>query len=164
MKKLLAILLTVCLCLTLSVGCGSNNSNSSKKIDPSILADDALAALSPQSELIEVSQSVLSNYYNVDSKVVQAYKIYISSAWTAEEVAVFLLVDDKASTITSAKAMINQREDALTASFDGYLPKELEILQENSAVYHQGRIIAFVSGSTEGVAAALTVLRTACEE
>ena len=164
MKKLLAILLTACLCLTLPIGCSSNKSDSSKKIDPSILADNVLTALAPQAELIEVSQNVLSNYYNVDSQVVQAYKIYISSAWTAEEIAVFLLVDDKSSTIEAAKAMINQREDALTASFEGYLPEELATLQENSAVYHQGRIIAFVSGSAEGVASALTVLRTACEE
>lgn len=163
MNKLLKIFGTTILCLALYVGC-SNKNNVSKKVDLNTLSEDVLTALEPQADLIEISEKVLSNYYNLNDKIVKSHKIYISSAWTAEEVAIFQLVDNKSSTIEAAQSMIKQRIDTLTTSFDGYLPEELITLQENSTIYQNGPIIAFISGSADGVASALTVLQTACEK
>ena len=162
MKKLFALILAAAACVSLLAGCGSSES-SSLNVDPAKLADDVLAALAPAGELVEVGDSVLSNYYTVDSNVVKAYKIYVSSAWTAEEVAVFQLANTDQATMDAAESMIQQRIDSLTSSFDGYLPEELAILEENSIIYRQGDIICFVSGSADGVASAMKVLREACE-
>lgn len=164
MKKLLVFFLAAAMSLSLLAGCGNSDSGSSaKNVDPAKLADDVLAALAPEGEMVEVGEKTFSNYYTVDSKVVESSKVYISSAWTAEEVAVFRLVDDKQATVDAAEAMIQQRIDTLTASFDGYLPEELAILEDNSIIYRQGDIICFVSGSADGVAAAMKVLRETCE-
>ena len=162
MKKLFALILAAAACVSLLAGCGSSES-SSLNVDPAKLADDVLAALAPVGELVEVGDSVLSNYYTVDSNVVKAYKIYVSSAWTAEEVAIFRLVDSKQETIDAANEMIQKRIDDLTASYDGYLPEQLAVLEENSVVYQQGDMICFVSGSADGVAAAMKVMKAACE-
>ncbi len=166
MKKVLALLLAVVLGLSMLAGCSSSDGESetpSKNVDPAQLADDTLAALAPAAEMVEVSEKVLSNYYTVDSKVVKSYKIYVSSAWTAEEVAIFRLVDSKQETIDAANEMIQKRIDDLTASYDGYLPEQLAVLEENSVVYQQGDMICFVSGSADGVAAAMKVMKAACE-
>ena len=164
MKKLLVLFLAAAMSLSLLAGCGNSDSgSSSKNVDPAKLADDVLAALAPQGEMMEAGEKVLSNYYTVDSKVVKSSKIYISSSWTAEEVAVFRLVDSKQETMDAAEAMIHQRIDNLTASFDGYLPEELAILEDNSVIYRQGDIICFVSGSADGVAAAMKVMKETCE-
>lgn len=162
MKKLLTLLLASALSLSLLAGCG-NSDSSSKNVDPVQLADDILAVLAPQGELEEVGEKVLSNFYDVDPKVVKGYKIYVSSTWTAEEVAVFRLVDDKQETMDAAEAMIQRRIDHLTSSFDGYLPQELATLEDNSIIYRQGDIICFVSGTADGVSAAMQAMKNACE-
>lgn len=147
-KRTAAALLAAVMVMA-AVGCSSNDAK--KAGDPVKTADDMLAALGAQGELLEVEDSVMDNYYTVDDSVVSGHKVYISTSFIAEEVAVFSVKEGKEA---DAKKMLEQRLEDLKASFDGYLPDELKSLEENAKILSGGGMVCLLAGSAESVAAA----------
>jgi len=147
MKRIIALILSVLFVLSLAA-CGGKETATA---DPKALADDMLKALEAQGEMMEVTGDVASNYYAIGDAVSE-YRIYLSTMYIAEEVAVFKVADTK--DIDAVKAMCDQRVSDLKDSFDGYLPEEYAAVEENAAVLASGDIVALVIGSKDGTAAA----------
>lgn len=146
MKKILAMILALSL---LVAGCGGAKSKTIA--DPIKVADDMLAVLAPQGELLEVTDGVLDNYYTLDSAVFEGHKIYISTSFIAEEVAVFSVKDGKTA---EAKKVLEQRLTDLKKSFDGYRQEELASLTENAKVLEGANLVCLLAGTGDGRAAA----------
>lgn len=160
MKRIATFVLALILSLSLAAcgGSGSGSSASVKDVDPAALADDMLEALAPQGEMLEVSGDVAANYYTMGEEV-SSYKIYVSSMYIGEEVAVFQLSD--AAQADTAKKMCEKRIQDLKDSFDGYLQEEYTAVDENATVLSNGNIVAMVTGTADGVAAAKEVFEKA---
>ena len=150
MKRILALLCAALLTLSLAA-CGGSGG---KTADPGTLADDMLKALAPQGETMEVTGDVAANYYQIGDEV-KDYRIYLSTMYIAEEVAVFRLTDAKKA--DTVKKLCETRVQDLKDSFDGYLPDEYATVDENATVLDSGDIVALVIGTKEGVAAAKEV-------
>ena len=150
MKRILALLCAALLTLSLAA-CGGSGG---KTADPGTLADDMLKALAPQGETMEVTGDVAANYYQIGDEV-KDYRIYLSTMYIAEEVAVFRLTDAKKA--DTVKKLCETRVQDLKDSFDGYLPDEYATVDENATVLASGDIVALVIGTKEGVAAAKEV-------
>lgn len=151
MKRFAALLLSVLLVLSLAA-CGGKEE--AKTADPKSLADDMLKALSAQGEMIELTGDTAANYYDL-GEAVSEYRVYMSSMWIAEEVAVFKAGDAK--DVDAVKGICDKRIADLKDSFDGYLPEEYTVVEENAQVLASGDIVALVIGSKEGVEAAKAV-------
>lgn len=152
MRRFVALFCAVLLTVSLSA-CGGDKS-SAKTADPGTLADDMLEALGAQGEMMEVSGDVAANYYQMGDEV-KGYRIYLSTMYIGEEVAVFQLADAKDA--DAVKKMCETRIQDLKDSFDGYLPDEYDAVNENATVLAAGDIVAMVTGTKEGVAAAKEV-------
>lgn len=150
MKRILSLVLSLVLLLSLAA-CGGG---SQKTADPKTLADDMLAALDPQGETMEVTGDVAQNYYDM-GELVKDYRIYLSTMYIGEEVAVFRLADGKNA--DAVKTICENRIQELKDSFDGYLPDEYAAVDENAVVLAAGDVVAMVTGTKDGVAAAKAV-------
>lgn len=155
MKRFTALLLAAFLLLSLAA-CGGGSDG--KTADPKTLADDMLAALKAQGETMEVTGDTAENYYAMGD-MVKDYRIYLSTMYIGEEVAVFRLAEGKKA--DDVKAMCQQRIQDLKDSFDGYLPEEYAAVEENAVVLASGDVVAMVTGTKEGVAAAKEVFEKA---
>lgn len=149
MKRILAMILTAAL-LVSAVGCGGKD-DTKEVLDPAKVADDMLAVFAPQGELQELVGDTVSSFYNIDSEVISGQKVYVSTAWIAEEIAVFAVKDGKES---DAKKMLETRISDLKASFDGYLPDELASLEASARILTKGNLVCLLIGEGEGAAAA----------
>lgn len=154
MKRFTALLLAAFLLLSLAA-CGGSDG---KTADPKTLADDMLAALKAQGETMEVTGDTAENYYAMGD-MVKDYRIYLSTMYIGEEVAVFQLKDTKDA--DTVKKMCEARIQSLLDSFDGYLPEEYDTVKENAVVLSEGDIVAMVTGAKEGVDAAKAVFEKA---
>lgn len=150
MRRFIVIFCVLLLTLSLAA-CGGGTT---KTADPAALADAMLEALEPQGEMMEVTGDVAANYYSMGSAV-KEYRIYLSTMYIAEEVAVFQLSDTKDA--DAVKKMCENRIQDLKDSFEGYLPDEYQAVSDNAVVLAEGDIVAMVTGTAEGVAAAKAV-------
>lgn len=148
--RLLALLCAVLLTVSLAA-CGGGKT---KTADPAALADAMLEALEVQGETMEATGNVAANYYDLGDEV-KEYRIYLSTMYIAEEVAVFQLSDVKNA--DAVKKMCETRIQDLKDSFEGYLPEEYQAVSDNATVLAEGDIVAMVTGTAEGVAAAKAV-------
>ncbi len=149
MKRFVALLCAVLLTLSLAACGGDKGSN--KTADPAALADAMLEALGVQGEMMEVTGDVAANYYSMGDEV-KDYRIYLSTMYIAEEVAVFRLADAKDA--DAVKKLCESRIQDLKDSFDGYLQEEYDTVSETATVRAAGDSVAMVTGTTDGVAAA----------
>lgn len=149
MRRILAMLLTVAM-LTAAVGCGGKD-QAKEVLDPAKVADEMLAVLAPQGELQELVNDTVHSFYDLDSDVISGHKVYVSTAWIAEEIAVFAVKDGKTD---EAKKMLETRLADLKASFDGYLPDELASLEANGKILTNGNLVCLLAGQGEGLVAA----------
>lgn len=153
-KRFLALLCAILLTLSLAACGGDKGSGSGKTADPKALADEMLTALSPQGETMEVTGDVAANYYSIGDAV-KDYRIYLSTMYIAEEVAVFRVAD--AEDTEAVEKICEGRIHDLKDSFEGYLPEEYATVDENATVLTEGDIVALVIGTKDGVAAAKEV-------
>ena len=160
MKRIVSICLAAVMALALLAGCGTSQQSEAKALTatPQELADQMVAALAPVQELVEAGEKVIDNYYAIDSDVITGYKVYISPAFQAEEIAVFSVAEGR---MEDARAMVEKRVEDLKASFDGYLPDQLTQLEENAQVLENGNCICLVTGQAEGAAAAAKIFTDA---
>lgn len=158
LRRVLSVIMLVAIVI-MTTACGSKTDAETASVSPATLADEMLKALNAQGELVEVSSNVVSNYYNLNEEIIKEYKIYISSSFIAEEIAVFKIANK--SDADKAKSIIEERILALKETFTGYLPEELATLEQNATILTNGTIVAFVSGTKEGVTAATDVFNNA---
>lgn len=149
MRKFIALFCAVLLTVSLSA-CGGKT----KTADPAALADEMLEALAVQGEVIEAAGSVAENYYAIGDEV-KDYRIYLSTMYIAEEVAVFQLKDTKNA--ETVKKMCEARIQDLKDSLEDYVPEQYQAVRDNAVVLAEGDIVAMVTGTAEGVAAAKAV-------
>lgn len=148
MKRLLALTLSLVMLISMA-GCG--NKTERKDVDINTLADQMKDALNPSGEVIEMTSGVIGNYYDMGD-LIQEYKVYTSTVYLAEEVAVFRV--KAGSKVSDAEKMLDARKTALLSSFDDYLPEQYKIVEENTKILVSGDIICLVVGQEAGVAAA----------
>ena len=150
MRRFIALLCAILLTVSLAA-CGGGKT---KTADPAVLADAMLEALEPQGEMIDATGEVAANYYAMGDEV-KGYRIYLSGMYIAEEVAVFQLGDTKDA--ETVKKMCESRIQDLKDQFEDYLPEEYQTVNDNAVVLAEGDIVAMVTGTAEGVAAAKAV-------
>ena len=152
MKRFLTLLLSLALALSLTA-CGGQD-KTPKDVDINQLAADMLEALAPMGETMELSDATAANYYDMDD-FVKEYKVYISTMYIAEEVAVFRLTD--ADKKKDGEKMVEARISDLKAGFDNYLPEEFQTVSQNSLVLSSGDIVCYLVGYQPGLDAAKAV-------
>lgn len=150
MRRFFALVCVLLLTLSFT-SCGGGKA---KTADPKALADAMLETLEVQGEMMEVTGDVAANYYVMGAEV-KDFRIYLSTMYIAEEVAVFQV--DDAKNADAVKKMCENRIEDLKDSFEGYLPEEYETMNDNAVVLAEGNIVAMVVGTAEGVAAAKEV-------
>lgn len=157
MVKILAMMMALCL---LAVGCGGkdsaasgssngNGSSAAQPPDPAKVADAMLAAITPRGELPVMEETVVDNFYSFDKGVLSSYKIYASTTYTAEEIAVFAAPNEDA--VKAAEKAIDTRIDDLKTSFDGYKPEELAVMEENTRVLKADGVVCLLIGDKDNV-------------
>ena len=149
------VLAFVCAMMLVLAGCGGGDSasggNGGSAAAPTAaqVADAMLAAFTPRGELPAMEESVVDNFYSFDKAVLPDYKIYASTTYTAEEIAVFATPGQDA--VDAAKKAINTRVDDLKTSFDGYKPEELAVLEENVQILEGNGVVALLMGDSDNV-------------
>jgi uncharacterized lipoprotein YehR (DUF1307 family) len=149
MKKVLstlALVLAAILVLSLA-GCGSA---SAKTLDLTAFADDVLDTVTYDDELIELSDKVAGNYYDLTFDGLEDWKIYVSAtSSTTNELAVFSCKDSTA--LDAAKQSVENRLAKQRDAYELYIPDELLRL-DNALIKTSGNYLLFsVSDDNETV-------------
>ena len=144
MKRLCALLLCTML---LFAGCAGE----AKTVDLTALAEE----LKPQyqDELLELTDSTLTEYYALDTADLKGYVAYKSAGGaTAEEMALFEAVDSDAA--ARVKQAVDTRLEDLKFNFENYNSGEMTKL--NSAVIvESGNYVFFVTVNDDTAARAI---------
>ena len=152
-KKILATILGATMLFT--VGCGKEDT-SDVVLDPTTLADQMMEVFKPQGEMLALSPETIDNYYDIDPTVVTNYKVYVSTSFIGEELAVFELVEG-----TDLDTVLDQRLQDMKDSFDGYLPEELSAVNDTGEVLTNGNVICFIVGDNDGTQGAKDLFTSA---
>lgn len=139
MKKicfLLAFVATIGL-----TACGGGKAINDKPAD---IAAAIVAGLPSDVSMVELDSARIANYYTIDMSKVEELSVYIEgSGGFADEVAVFRMksTDD----IEEAKAAVEKRVEKQRKGFDGYVPAEVERIDNNSVVAKQNYLLFVIS-------------------
>lgn len=138
MKKLATAMLCCLLLLIPLSGCGT----SSKQLDMDALSKDVIAKGSFNDELIQISDKVVADYYDLSFDGLEDYRVYVSSSSaTASEYAIFKCADDSA--LKSAKAAVEARISDQIANYENYRPDE-KFRLDNALIETNGNYLLFV--------------------
>lgn len=139
MKKLVAIIMMVCMTLSLTVGCGEE----AVTVDVKQMAADLKANLEFVDELSEVDTETALALYGLTTEQVPNSSVYMSSMATAEEIAVFEAKDSE--TLEQVKAAVDQRIVDQRKAYEDYVPGELEKLTDPTIVVKGNYVVLCVS-------------------
>ncbi len=144
MMKMLkyAAALTLVVALLLA-GCTQQQPTDPKKeVDIATLADDMLAALTVDDEMMEIDQQTITNLYEYDSESIAAFKVYASASMsTANEVAVFKAATEE--DVEFIEEMLSYRVQTQKFNYENYVPAEM-VKIENAQVMKSGLYVALV--------------------
>ena len=150
-KGLMGIL---CAVMILCVGCGSEK----VVLDSAVVADKMMEVFEPQGEMLELSSDTLSNFYTIDTEKELAYKVYVSTSYIGEEIAVFDITGDKD---VDFNKVLEQRMEDLKESFDGYLPEEMDAVTSTGEILTNGNLVCLVIGDNAGTQSAKDIFSAA---
>lgn len=147
MKKILAFSLAALLALSMTACSGGNESSSSggsSSSTPSAsaadLAKQMVDATTFNDEMIQISEDVVPNYYNLPDGV-DDYCVYLCpTGATVEEISVFHLAD---GAVADMRTEIERHVDARTTEYESYRPEEIPKL-DNAAIVESGDYIAVI--------------------
>ena len=152
MKKILAFSLAALLALSMTACSGGNESSSSggsSSSTPSAstasasaadLAKQMVDATTFNDEMIQISEDVVPNYYNLPDGV-DDYCVYLCpTGATVEEISVFHLAD---GAVADMRTEIERHVDARTTEYESYRPEEIPKL-DNAAIVESKDYIAVI--------------------
>ena len=147
MKKILAFSLAALLALSMTACSGGDESSSSggsSSSTPSVsaadLAKQMVDATTFNDEMIQISEDVVPNYYNLPDGV-DDYCVYLCpTGATVEEISVFHLAD---GAVADMRTEIERHVDARTTEYESYRPEEIPKL-DNAAIVESGDYIAVI--------------------
>ncbi len=142
MKKTILGLSIILITMTILSGCSKKED---LVIDIDAVTTEAINVAQFRDELEELDDTVLTNIYtSIQLSDIEKYKVYVNSTSAkAEELAVFKAVDEaKAENILQA---VNERIEDLKFGFEGYIPEELQYI-ENAVVKKEGKYVMFAVG------------------
>ena len=154
-KKILAGMMVATMMMT--VGCGKGaDEKTPVTLDPIAVADSMMEVFQPQGEMLELTPDTISNYYDIDTEKVVNYKVYMSSSFIGEEIAVFEVVDG-----VDLNAVLEQRLQDMKDSFEGYLPEELDAVNNTGEMIQNGNLVCLIVGDNEGSQGAKDIFSSA---
>lgn len=116
-------------------------------IDINELAKDIMENSKFEDELNKADNETVTNLYGIQNAVSQI--VYMSSGATAEEIAIFEFKDKNESKIALEKA--RQRIENQKKSFEDYVPKEMQKLEEAIIMSKNKYIIVCVTDHQKDV-------------
>ncbi len=118
-------------------------------VDVEALADRLAADISYDDTLDPIEDGMLEIIFSdIKEADLAAYKIWLSSGSTAEEVAVFEANDEAAA--DAVYAALEKRISEQKNSFENYVPAEVDRLESGAVLEKQGTVVAFnVSGDPD---------------
>lgn len=142
MKKLTDIILIAMLVVMIFAGCSGRGNAVKPEPTAAQLASDMLAALTMEDELMEISDEVIENIYEIDDEEIAEYKVYVSSSGsTAEEVSVFKAAGKDG--ISYIETLIELRVQNQKISFQDYVPEEM-VKIGSPLILKNGNFVALV--------------------
>ena len=152
LKKIFTVAIALA-CTVVMAACGG--SSEGKNLSAEQIANEIKASYKTDTELIELTDNTLSNYYDIDDEDVAEYKVYTSTAFTSEEIAVF-----KASSSDKVKGIneaANERKEEIIDNFEDYIPEQYELAKENTKIVSKGEYVLLVTGEKANVDKAVEV-------
>lgn len=143
MKKIIAAMM-VCLTLFTVTGC-SREKKEDRVIDVHTMAQSLLNDITYEDQLTQVEGNMFQMIYGIAEDDIEEYEAYVSTGATAEEITV-IKAKDKA-TAEAIEEKLSERVAAQKASFESYIPKEVEKLEE--AIVYQEGVYVILSISNE---------------
>ena len=138
MKKIVvAMILVLSLCL---FGCGEKNTS----INMEDLAQELMEQLPFTDELAEIKENVIYHLYALDSEKIEEIKVYLSSGATAEEIAII-----KSDDVSAVEEAVKKRVESKKKDFEGYLPEELEKLEDPVIITRGNYVILCITSDSE---------------
>ena len=89
-KKMMTVMITVCLCAVLLTGCGSEKSLS---VSASQLADKLAQEVGFTDQMSKTEERIFYTLYDMEESAVSEAVVYMSTGATAEEIAVITVSD-----------------------------------------------------------------------
>ena len=100
-----------------------------------------------EDQLTTVEGNMFQMIYGISEEEVEEYAAYVSTGATAEEITVIKAKDE--ATAKSIKEKLSERVKAQKSSFESYIPKEVEKI-DNAIVYQEGvYVILSISNDSE---------------
>mgnify|MGYP001019727754 CR=1 FL=1 len=113
-----------------------------QEVDVAQLADDMLAALTIDDDMLEIDRETIVNLYEYDSESIAAFKVYASATMsTANEVGVFKAAS--AEDVEFIEEMLSYRLQTQKFNYENYVPAEMTKI-ENAQVLKSGLYVALV--------------------
>ena len=140
-KRLLSLVLILAIAMTFT-GCQEKEN---LVIDIDALSTEAINVAEFRDELEELDDTVLTNVYtSIQLSDIEEYKVYVNSTSAkAEELAIFKAKDETAA--QNILQSVNERIEDLKFGFEGYIPEELQYI-ENAVVKKEGKYVLFAVG------------------
>lgn len=119
---------------------GNSGSEDAQNLDYAALADE-LKDLVTDDTMNEMQSEMIEATYGISPDILEGAKVYLSSASTANEVAVFSCKEEK--DVQSVMDILGERVSSREASYKEYDAKEAEKLK-NSIIGSKGRCVILI--------------------
>ena len=137
MKRIFGVIMAI-LFLGAATGCAPKKD---KILDIDMFFNQALEQVPYDDEMIELSASVVGDFYRLTFEGLEEYRIYTSGTMaTANELAVFKLKDEKA--LTSAEEAVRARLEDQKSNYQNYNPAQMHRI-ENALLYSDSNYLLF---------------------
>ncbi len=147
-KEIIVIILSLTM-LIMVTACGKEESTTTSNISANELADAMQKEFNSTTEFLTLTENTFSSYYDVDLNNIEEYKVLVSSAFTAEEIAVFKVKDSgKTSDI---ETNLTTRKNKILDTFKDYNNEQYEIANKNTKIFTKGNYVILLTGSEEQV-------------
>ena len=139
LRSIFALTLAIALLLT---GCTQRPQTSAKEVDIAKLADDMLASLTIDDDMMELNKDTIVNLYEYDAESIDTFKVYASATMsTANEVAVFKAANSEG--VEYIEEMLSLRIQTQKFNYENYVPAEMAKI-ENAQILKNGLYVAMI--------------------
>lgn len=146
MKKRIIVAIMMCFAVFAVTGC-SKEQKEERVIDVNTMVQSLLNDITYEDQLTTVEGNMFQMIYGISEEEVEEYAAYVSTGATAEEITVIKAKDE--ATAKSIKEKLSERVKAQKSSFESYIPKEVEKI-DNAIVYQEGvYVILSISNDSE---------------